>query len=38
MFRDITEHMVGLSRNYFGYFLNYKIISNKCKSVAADFI
>lgn len=38
MFRDITQNMVGLSRNYFGYFLNYNIISNKCKSVAADFI
>ena len=37
MFRDITENMVSLSRNYFGYFLNYNIISNKCKSVSGGF-
>ncbi len=33
MFTNVTDDMIDLQRNYFGYFLNSSIILNKCKQL-----
>lgn len=38
MFGHFKDNMIGLQRNFFGYFPNNRIILNKSKTVAEELI